>query len=137
MPIASPWESASLEVLHGIRQIHLTQVDRSVDFYRDLLDFSVAKHNPGKFAELLRGDLHLFLNAPGAGSAGKAGGQPEPGGWNRFMIVTDDLDGTIDRLRGAGASFRGGIAEAGAGRQILLEDPSGNVAELFEYAKDR
>lgn len=112
-----------------------TEIDKSVDFYRDLLGFAVAKHNPGKFAELIREDLHLFLNAPGAGSAGKAGGTPEPGGWSRFMVVTDDLDGMIGCLREAGADFRGEIAEAGAGRQILLEDPSGNAIELFEYAK--
>ena len=109
-------------------------IDKSVDFYRDRLDFVVQKHNPGKFAELILGDLHLFLNAPGAGSAGIAGGDPQPGGWNRFMVVTDDLDGLISQLREAGAGFRGDVAEAGAGRQILLEDPSGNVVELFEYA---
>jgi catechol 2,3-dioxygenase-like lactoylglutathione lyase family enzyme len=112
-----------------------TDIDRSVDFYRANLGFDVEKHNPGKFAELVRDDLHLFLNAPGAGSAGKAGGHPEPGGWSRFMIVTKDLDAKIETLRDAGATFRGDIAEAGAGRQILLEDPSGNVVELFEYAK--
>jgi catechol 2,3-dioxygenase-like lactoylglutathione lyase family enzyme len=112
-----------------------TDIDKSVDFYRDRLGFVVDKHNPGKFAELVREDLHLFLNAPGAGSAGKAGGAPEPGGWSRFMLVTDDLDGMIDALREAGAGFRGGVAAAGAGRQILLQDPSGNVVELFEYAK--
>jgi catechol 2,3-dioxygenase-like lactoylglutathione lyase family enzyme len=111
-------------------------IDESVNFYRDRLGFSVEKHNPGKFAELSRDDLHLFLNAPGAGSAGKAGGTPEPGGWNRFMIVTDDLEGMIDRLREAGANFRGQLTEAGAGRQILLQDPSANVIELFEYAKN-
>lgn len=110
-------------------------IDRCVDFYRDRLGFSVDKHTPGKFAELVRDDLHLFLNAPGAGSAGKAGGNPEPGGWSRFMIVTEDLDGMIARLRDAGATFRGDVAEAGAGRQILLEDPSGNAVELFEYAR--
>jgi catechol 2,3-dioxygenase-like lactoylglutathione lyase family enzyme len=114
-----------------------TDIDASVDFYRDRLDFSVEKHNPGKFAELVREDLHLFLNAPGAGSAGKAGGNPQPGGWNRFMVVTEDLDSMIDELRAAGASFRGDLAEAGAGRQILLLDPSGNVVELFEYARSR
>src|SRR5688500_9734762 len=103
----------------------VTDIDASVGFYRDRLGFSVDKHNPGKFAALALGDLHLFINAPGAGSAGTAGGNPEPGGWNRFMIVTTDLDATIDRLRKAGASFRGDVAEAGAGRQILLEDPSG------------
>jgi catechol 2,3-dioxygenase-like lactoylglutathione lyase family enzyme len=110
-------------------------IDKTVDFYRDRLGFTVGKHTPGKFAEMRLGDLHLFLNAPGAGSAGIAGGTPEPGGWNRFMIVTDDLDGMIDGLRKAGATFRGDVAEAGAGRQILLQDPSGNVVELFEYAE--
>jgi catechol 2,3-dioxygenase-like lactoylglutathione lyase family enzyme len=110
-------------------------VDESVAFYRDRLGFSVEMHNPGKFAALKRDDLRLFLNAPGAGSAGKAGGDPRPGGWSRFMIVTKNLDGMIDELRKAGASFRGEVAEAGAGRQILLQDPSGNVVELFEYAE--
>lgn len=108
-------------------------IDEAVDFYRDRLGFSIEKHNPGAFAELTRDDLHLFLNAPGAGSAGKAGGHPQPGGWSRFMLVTNDLDGMIADLRSAGARFRGGVAEAGAGRQILVEDPSGNVVELFEY----
>jgi Lactoylglutathione lyase and related lyases len=112
-----------------------SDIDESVTFYRDRLGFAVQKHNAGKFAELTLGDLHLFINAPGAGSAGKAGGVPQPGGWNRFMIVTDDLDALIAQLRQAGSRFRGDIAEAGAGRQILLEDPSGNVVELFEYAK--
>lgn len=113
----------------------VNDIDESVDFYRDRLGFAVTMHSPGKFAALTREDLHLFLNAPGAGSAGKAGGSPKPGGWNRFMIVTDDLDGMIDELREAGASFRGDVAEAGGRRQILLEDPSGNVVELFQYAE--
>ncbi len=113
----------------------VNDVDEAVRFYRDLLHFSVGMHNPGKFAALDRDDLRLFINAPGAGSAGHAGGHPQPGGWSRFQVATEDLDAEIARLRGAGASFRGDIAEAGAGRQILLEDPSGNVIELFEYAE--
>jgi len=113
----------------------VNDIDESVSFYRDRLGFAVEKHNPGKFAALKLEDLRLFLNAPGAGSAGKAGGDPKPGGWSRFMIVTKNLDSMIDELRKAGASFRGGVAEAGAGRQILLQDPSGNVVELFEYAE--
>lgn len=112
----------------------VNDVDESVSFYRGRLGFAVEKHNPGKFAALKLDDLYLFINAPGAGSAGKAGGHPQPGGWNRFMIVTKNLDRTIDELRDAGASFRGEVAEAGAGRQILIQDPSGNVVELFEYA---
>ena len=112
----------------------VNDVDESVAFYRDRLGFAVEKHNPGKFAALKHEDLQLFINAPGAGSAGKAGGNPTPGGWSRFMIVSKDLDRKIDQLRKGGASFRGDVAEAGAGRQILLQDPSGNVVELFEYA---
>jgi catechol 2,3-dioxygenase-like lactoylglutathione lyase family enzyme len=112
----------------------VNDIDKSVDFYRDRLGFAIEKHTPGKFAELAHEDLHLFLNAPGAGSAGKAGGNPEPGGWSRFMLVTDDLDGMVGELRKAGARFRGDVAEGGAGRQILLQDPSGNVIELFEYS---
>ena len=110
-----------------------TNVDKSVEFYRDKLEFSVNMHNPGKFAALIRDDLTLYLSAPGAGSGGTAGGNPEPGGWNRFMIVTKDLDGLIGRLTTAGAEFRGPISEAGAGRARLLEDPSGNLIELFEF----
>jgi catechol 2,3-dioxygenase-like lactoylglutathione lyase family enzyme len=113
----------------------VNDVEDAVRFYRDLLGFSVDMHNVSQFAALSRGDLRLFLNAPGAGSAGKAGGDPRPGGWSRFQIETHDLDSTINELRKAGASFRGQMAEAGAGRQILLEDPSGNVVELFEPAK--
>lgn len=110
-------------------------VDEAVQFYQDLLGFSVEMHQPGKFASLRREDLTLFLNAPGAGSAGKAGGDPKPGGWARFMIVTKDLNQMISELKDKGAHFRGQIAE-GAGRQILVEDPSGNVVELFEYKKE-
>jgi catechol 2,3-dioxygenase-like lactoylglutathione lyase family enzyme len=111
----------------------VSDVDEAVTFYRDNLDFSVDKHNPGKFASLLRDDLILYLSAPGAGSGGQAGGDPRPGGWNRFMVLTSELDGLIDRPRRADARFRGDISDGGAGRAILLEDPSGNFIELFEF----
>lgn len=114
----------------------VTNVDRSLEFYRDELGFKVDKHNPGKFAALVRDDLTLYLSAPGAGSGGTAGGNPEAGGWNRFMLVTDDIDALIGRLDHAGAKFKGEISEAGAGRARLVEDPSGNLIELFEF-KDK
>lgn len=111
----------------------VTDVDRSLEFYRDRLGFNLEMHNPGKFAALVRDDLTLYLSAPGAGSGGTAGGSPEPGGWNRFMLVTDNIDALIRELSDDGAEFRGEISEAGAGRARLLEDPSGNLIELFEF----
>ena len=109
--------------------------DAATTFYRDVLGFEVKMDAAPQFAALQREDLTLFLNIPGAGSAGKAGGNPEPGGWNRFQIETDDLDAEIAQLRGKDAKFRGSVAWGAGGRQILLEDPSGNVVELFERAK--
>jgi catechol 2,3-dioxygenase-like lactoylglutathione lyase family enzyme len=113
----------------------VSDVDRSLEFYRDRLGFNVEMHTPGKFAALTHDDLKLYLSAPGAGSGGSAGGKPEPGGWNRFMVVTDDIDSLVARLSDAGAKFKGEISEAGAGRARLLEDPSGNLIELFEFKK--
>ena len=112
----------------------VSDIAASVAFYRDMLDFEVVMDAAPNFAALAREGLTLFLNIPGAGSAGKAGGDPEPGGWNRFQVETSDLQATIAGLRGEGARFRGDIATGGGGRQILLEDPSGNLIELFEPA---
>ena len=84
-----------------------------------------------------RGDLRLLLNQPGAGGAGKAmpdGRRPEPGGWNRIQIEVTDLEREVQSLRAAGASFRNEIVEGSGGSQILLEDPSGNLIELFQPA---
>ena len=97
--------------------------------------FPDRQHSMQRFAAILRDDLTLYLSAPGAGSGGQAGGNPKPGGWNRFMIITNDVDALIERLRQADAKFRGELSEGGAGRAILLEDPSGNIIELFEFKK--
>src|SRR5437763_9274296 len=83
----------------------VTDIEKSVEFYRDRLDFSVDMHTPRKFAALTRDDLTLYLSAPGAGSGGTAGGNPEPGGWNRLMVITHDIDDLISRLKIGGAKF--------------------------------
>lgn len=115
----------------AIRYI-VEDVERAVGFYRSLLGFEVEMHPAPGFAALSRGDLRLYLNAPGAGGAGRAGGTPEPGGWNRFQIEVEDLEAFVGPLREAGARFRGDLVEGRGGAQILVEDPSGNVVELFE-----
>ena len=111
-------------------------VDTAIAFYRDLLGFEVVMHPAPPFAMLARGDLRLLLSAPGGGPGGGAampdGRLPEPGGWNRFQIEVADLDAEVDRLRGAGATFRNEIVEGVGGRQILVDDPAGNCVELFE-----
>ena len=60
------------------------------------------------------------------------GTKPQPGGWNRFAIEVSDLAAMVDRLRKAGARFRNDIVTGVGGKQIILEDPSGNPIELFE-----
>ena len=118
---------------HAAVRYIVDDVNAAVEFYRDQLGFDVEMHAAPGFAALSRGDLRLFLNAPGAGGAGQAGGsQPAPGGWNRFQLRVDDLESAVGRLRGEGARFRGDIVEGRGGRQVLLEDPSGNPVELFE-----
>ncbi|HSJ33852.1 MAG TPA: VOC family protein [Acidimicrobiia bacterium] len=111
-------------------------VDAAVEFYRDRLGFEVGMRPAPGFAHLSRGDLVLLLNAPGAGGAGRAGGDPQPGGWNRFQIETEALDTLVADLQAAGVSFRGELVQGRGGRQILVDDPSGNLVELFEPASN-
>jgi catechol 2,3-dioxygenase-like lactoylglutathione lyase family enzyme len=110
-------------------------VDAAVEFYTRHLDFKVQMRPAPGFAALERGTLRLLLNAPGAGGAGQAmpnGRRPEPGGWNRFQIEVEELEALVERLKEQGASFRGEIVTGRGGKQTLLEDPAGNLVELFE-----
>lgn len=114
----------------------VNDVDAAIAFYCDNLGFTEVMHPAPAFAMLRRGDLRLNLSAPGGGPGGGAampdGRLPEPGGWNRFALEVSDLAGMVDRLRGNGARFRNDIVTGVGGRQILVEDPSGNPVELFE-----
>jgi catechol 2,3-dioxygenase-like lactoylglutathione lyase family enzyme len=114
-------------------------VDASIDFYCRHLGFQEQLHPAPTFALLLRGDLRLALSAPsGRGGGGQSmpdGTPPRPGGWNRFSLETSDLEGTVASLRSAGVRFRNETVTGVGGRQIILEDPSGNPVELFEPAQ--
>ncbi|TIL71199.1 MAG: VOC family protein [Mesorhizobium sp.] len=110
-------------------------VDAAIDFYTKVLGFAVDIHPAPGFARLRLGDLRLLLNRPGAGGAGQAlpdGSEPAPGGWNRFQFEVEDLDETVGRMRAQGATFRSEIIAGTGGRQVLVDDPSGNPIELFE-----
>ncbi|MGH2761137.1 MAG: VOC family protein [Thermoleophilaceae bacterium] len=110
-------------------------VDAALAFYGGRLGFGVDLHTPG-FAILSRGDLRLLLNMPGGGGGAAQpmpdGRHPEPGGWNRIQLEVDDLAGEVEELRDAGVRFRNEIVTGRGGRQILVDDPSGNPIELFE-----
>ena len=110
-------------------------VEKAVAFYTTFLDFEVLNSFP-PFADVARGKLRLLLSGP-ASSAGRPmsdGVKPGPGGWNRIHLIVDDIAAEVARLRNAGASFRNEMIEGPGGKQILLQDPSGNVVELFQPA---
>jgi catechol 2,3-dioxygenase-like lactoylglutathione lyase family enzyme len=111
-------------------------VDESISFYTKSLGFDVLSNASPAFADVKRGNLRLLLSGP-ASSAGRPmldGARPGPGGWNRIHFIVDDIDAEVSRLRDAGATFRNEVVEGPGGKQILLQDPSGNVVELFQPA---
>jgi catechol 2,3-dioxygenase-like lactoylglutathione lyase family enzyme len=110
-------------------------VGEAVEFYTRLLGFEVLNQFP-PFADVARGRLRLLLSGP-ASSAGRPmpdGAKPGPGGWNRIHLIVEDIEAEVARLRAAGARFRNDVLSGPGGKQILLEDPSGNVVELFQPA---
>ncbi len=111
-------------------------VDAAIAFYCRHLGFNEDMHPAPTFAMLSRGDLRLVLSAPGGGPGGGQamadGRLPEPGGWNRFSIEVADLDATVEDLRRKGVHFRNDLVTGVGGKQIIVDDPSGNPIELFE-----
>ena len=110
-------------------------VDEAIPFYTKNLGFTVDMHPASGFAALSKGDLKLFLNQPGAGGAGQSmpdGAVPAPGGWNRIQFEVKDLEALVVKLKKDKATFRNEIVNGISGKQILLQDPSGNLIELFE-----
>ena len=106
-----------------------------VDYYTRHFGFTVGISSPA-FADVTRGNLRLLLSGPQS-SAGRAmadGERPVPGGWNRIHLIVDDIAAEVARLRDAGLPFRNDVVSGPGGPQILLEDPSGNVVELFQPA---
>jgi catechol 2,3-dioxygenase-like lactoylglutathione lyase family enzyme len=111
-------------------------VDAAIAFYTGHLGFEVVMHPAPMFAMLARGDLRLLLSAPsGRGGGGQAladGSAPEPGGWNRFQLEVDDVDAHAQRLQDAGVRLRSEVIRGTGGDQVLVQDPAGNLVELFQ-----
>jgi catechol 2,3-dioxygenase-like lactoylglutathione lyase family enzyme len=109
-------------------------VQTSLDFYTTHFGFTVLSHPGPPFADVVRGHLRLLLSGPASSAARPMpdGRQPEPGGWNRIHLIVDDIDAEVDRLRAAGVPFRNDVISGPGGRQVVLDDPSGNPIELFQ-----
>ena len=111
-------------------------VQAAIDFYTRTLGFTLRSSAAPAFADVTHGRLRLLLSGP-ASSAGRAmpdGRVPGPGGWNRIHLIVADIRAEVGRLAEAGATFRNDIVTGPGGSQILLEDPAGNVVELFQPA---
>jgi len=111
-------------------------VQRAIEFYTGQLGFKLEMHPAPPFAEISHGELHIYLTQPSSSGGGGApmpsGEAQKPGGWNRIHLVVEDLDGAVARLKAAGNRFRNEVVQGTAGKRILLQDPSGNLIELFE-----
>jgi catechol 2,3-dioxygenase-like lactoylglutathione lyase family enzyme len=114
----------------------VNDVDEAIGFYCGQLGFHEDMHPAATFAMLSKGDLRLVLSAPGGGPGGGAampdGRMPQPGGWNRFCLEVPDLAALVETLRQSGAHFRNVVVTGVGGKQIIIDDPSGNPVELFE-----
>ena len=109
-------------------------VEAAIGFYTTHFGFTLLSDQSPAFADVVRGRLRLLLSGPKS-SAGRAmpdGRKPGPGGWNRIHFVVDDIAAEVERLRGAGLRFRNEITAGPGGKQILVDDPSGNPIELFQ-----
>jgi catechol 2,3-dioxygenase-like lactoylglutathione lyase family enzyme len=114
-------------------------VQHAVAWYTTHLGFTLLSNAAPAFADVTRGRLRLLLSGR-TSSAGRAmpdGRQPQPGGWNRIHLIVSDITHEVERLRAAGVTFRNDIVRGPGGAQILLEDPSGNLVELFQPASAR
>jgi catechol 2,3-dioxygenase-like lactoylglutathione lyase family enzyme len=111
-------------------------VEAAIAFYTTHFGFTLRSSAAPAFADNVRGDLRLLLSGPKS-SAGRPmpdGRKPGPGGWNRIHFVVEDIEAEVARLRAAGVQFRSDIISGPGGKQIVLDDPSGNPIELFQLA---
>jgi catechol 2,3-dioxygenase-like lactoylglutathione lyase family enzyme len=109
-------------------------VQACIAFYTDHLGFTLNFSAAPAFADVVRGPLRLLLSGPASSGARATPADASAAGRNRIQLVVEDLDAEIARLREEGLTFRSELVAGPGGRQILLEDPAGNLVELFQPA---
>ena len=112
----------------------VNDVDVALEFYINTLGFELVEKWGPPFAMVKRGDLALWLSGPGSSASRPiaGGSKPVPGGWNRLVLQTDDLESLVEKLKRSGAQLRSDVVSGPGGKQVLVDDPSGNPVELFE-----
>ena len=112
----------------------VNDVDVALEFYINILGFELVEKWGPPFAMVKRGDLALWLSGPGSSASRPLadGSKPVPGGWNRLVLETDDLASLVEKLKRSGAQLRSDSVSGPGGKQVLVNDPSGNPVELFE-----
>ena len=116
----------------------VNDVDVALEFYINILGFELVEKWGPPFAMVKRGDLALWLSGPGSSASGPPadGSKPVPGGWNRLVLETDDLASLVEKLKRSGAQLRSDIVSGPGGKQVVVNDPSGNPVELFESSSE-
>ena len=114
----------------------VNDVDAAVEFYTKMLGFKVEMHPGPGFANLSLDGAQLYLNRPGGGGgAGQSmpdGQSPTPGGWNRIQLVIEDIESLAEKMKADGVNLRSDIINGNGGKQVVVDDPSGNPIELFQ-----
>ena len=115
----------------------VNDLDNAIQFYA-MLGFQVVRKTPS-FALIKRGELQMWLSGPGSTAATQLpdGGTPQPGGWNRVILGTRDLEAMLTRLKSKAVKLRSERYDSPAGKHVLVEDPSGNLIEIVEFRRQQ
>jgi catechol 2,3-dioxygenase-like lactoylglutathione lyase family enzyme len=108
----------------------VSNMDRSVQFYRDVVGLELARRDDDNWAELGSGPVRVALH-------GTKDGLPAETGGATVAFRVEDLDRTRASLGAQGVAFVHEGEVEGYGRFALFPDPDGNLIEVIEFAPER